>query len=222
MAYIEFNNISKEYVTGENVIKALDEASFIVEKGELAVILGSSGAGKTTLLQIIGTLDKADSGQILINNRDVTKLSDNKLSEFRNKEIGFVFQFHHLLAEFTALENVMLPALIGKQNNKETEERAKELLNIMHLYDRANHKPSQLSGGEQQRVAVARALINSPSIILADEPSGNLDSRNAKELHEYFFKLRETYKQTFLIVTHSEELAKMSDRMIEMQDGKII
>jgi lipoprotein-releasing system ATP-binding protein len=127
-----------------------------------------------------------------------------------------------LLAEFTALENVMLPALIGKQNKKETEERAKELLNIMHLYDRANHKPSQLSGGEQQRVAVARALINSPSIILADEPSGNLDSRNAKELHEYFFKLRETYKQTFLIVTHSEELAKMSDRMIEMQDGKII
>ncbi|MBO5839562.1 MAG: ABC transporter ATP-binding protein [Bacteroidales bacterium] len=215
---IKTSLLNKKY--GE--LHVLKDVDLHIMPSEIVALMGASGAGKTTLLQIIGTLDKADSGQILINNRDVTKLSDNKLSEFRNKEIGFVFQFHHLLAEFTALENVMLPALIGKQNNKETEERAKELLNIMHLYDRANHKPSQLSGGEQQRVAVARALINSPSIILADEPSGNLDSRNAKELHEYFFKLRETYKQTFLIVTHSEELAKMSDRMIEMQDGKII
>ncbi|MBO7180059.1 MAG: ABC transporter ATP-binding protein [Bacteroidales bacterium] len=215
---IKTSLLNKRY--GE--LHVLRDVDLHIMPSEIVALMGASGAGKTTLLQIIGTLDKADSGQILINNRDVTKLSDNKLSEFRNKEIGFVFQFHHLLAEFTALENVMLPALIGKQNNKETEERAKELLNIMHLYDRANHKPSQLSGGEQQRVAVARALINSPSIILADEPSGNLDSRNAKELHEYFFKLRETYKQTFLIVTHSEELAKMSDRMIEMQDGKII
>lgn len=215
---IKTSLLNKRY--GE--LHVLKDVDLHIMPSEIVALMGASGAGKTTLLQIIGTLDKADSGQILINNRDVTKLSDNKLSEFRNKEIGFVFQFHHLLAEFTALENVMLPALIGKQNNKETEERAKELLNIMHLYDRANHKPSQLSGGEQQRVAVARALINSPSIILADEPSGNLDSRNAKELHEYFFKLRETYKQTFLIVTHSEELAKMSDRMIEMQDGKII
>lgn len=215
---IKTSLLNKKY--GE--LHVLKDVDLHIMPSEIAALMGASGAGKTTLLQIIGTLDKADSGQILINNRDVTKLSDNKLSEFRNKEIGFVFQFHHLLAEFTALENVMLPALIGKQNKKETEERAKELLNIMHLYDRANHKPSQLSGGEQQRVAVARALINSPSIILADEPSGNLDSRNAKELHEYFFKLRETYKQTFLIVTHSEELAKMSDRMIEMQDGKII
>ena len=215
---IKTSLLNKKY--GE--LQVLKDVDLHIMPSEIVALMGASGAGKTTLLQIIGTLDKADSGQILINNRDVTKLSDNKLSEFRNKEIGFVFQFHHLLAEFTALENVMLPALIGKQNKKETEERAKELLNIMHLYDRANHKPSQLSGGEQQRVAVARALINSPSVILADEPSGNLDSRNAKELHEYFFKLRETYNQTFLIVTHSEELAKMSDRMIEMQDGKII
>lgn len=215
---IKTNLLSKKY--GE--LHVLKDVDLHIMPSEIVALMGASGAGKTTLLQIIGTLDQADSGQILINNREVTKLSDNKLSEFRNKEIGFVFQFHHLLAEFTALENVMLPALIGKQNKKETEERAKELLNIMHLYDRANHKPSQLSGGEQQRVAVARALINSPSVILADEPSGNLDSRNAKELHEYFFKLRETYNQTFLIVTHSEELAKMSDRMIEMQDGKII
>ena len=215
---IKTSLLNKKY--GE--LHVLKDVDLHIMPSEIVALMGASGAGKTTLLQIIGTLDKADSGQILINNRDVTKLSDDKLSEFRNKEIGFVFQFHHLFAEFTALENVMLPALIGKQNKKETEERAKELLNIMHLYDRANHKPSQLSGGEQQRVAVARALINSPSIILADEPSGNLDSRNAKELHEYFFKLRETYKQTFLIVTHSEELAKMSDRMIEMQDGKII
>lgn len=215
---IKTSLLNKKY--GE--LHVLKDVDLHIMPSEIVALMGASGAGKTTLLQIIGTLDQADSGQILINNRDVTKLSDNKLSEFRNKEIGFVFQFHHLLAEFTALENVMLPALIGKQNKKETEERAKELLNIMHLYDRANHKPSQLSGGEQQRVAVARALINSPSVILADEPSGNLDSRNAKELHEYFFKLRETYNQTFLIVTHSEELAKMSDRMIEMQDGKII
>lgn len=215
---IKTNLLNKKY--GE--LHVLKDVDLHIMPSEIVALMGASGAGKTTLLQIIGTLDQADSGQILINNRDVTNLSDNKLSEFRNKEIGFVFQFHHLLAEFTALENVMLPALIGKQNKKETEERAKELLNIMHLYDRVNHKPSQLSGGEQQRVAVARALINSPSVILADEPSGNLDSRNAKELHEYFFKLRETYNQTFLIVTHSEELAKMSDRMIEMQDGKII
>lgn len=215
---IRTNLLNKKY--GE--LHVLKDVDLHIKPSEIVALMGASGAGKTTLLQIIGTLDKADSGQIFINDKDITTLGDNKLSEFRNKEIGFVFQFHHLLAEFTALENVMLPSLIGKRNKKEVEERAKELLNVMHLYERANHKPSQLSGGEQQRVAVARALINSPSIILADEPSGNLDSRNAKELHEYFFKLRETYKQTFLIVTHSEELARMSDRMIEMQDGKII
>lgn len=149
-------------------------------------------------------------------------MNDKALCEFRNKEIGFVYQFHHLFSEFTALENVMMPALIGGQSRKDAEEKAKELLDVMHLYERADHKPNQLSGGEQQRVAIARALVNSPSVILADEPSGNLDSKNAMELHEYFFKLRETYKQTFLIVTHNEELARMSDRKIEMQDGKII
>ncbi len=203
-------------------LHVLKDIDIHIKPSEIVALMGASGAGKTTLLQIVGTLDKADSGQVFINSNDITQLSDNKLSEFRNKEIGFVYQFHHLFSEFTALENVMMPALIAKENKKVAEDKAKELLDILHLYDRANHKPNQLSGGEQQRVAVARALINSPSIILADEPSGNLDSRNAKELHEYFFKLRETYKQTFLIVTHSEELAKMSDRMIEMQDGKII
>jgi lipoprotein-releasing system ATP-binding protein len=203
-------------------LHVLKDIDIHIKPSEIVSLMGASGAGKTTLLQIVGTLDKADSGQVFINSKDITQFSDNKLSEFRNKEIGFVYQFHHLFTEFTALENVMMPALIAKENKRIAEEKAKELLNVLHLYERANHKPNQLSGGEQQRVAVARALINSPSIILADEPSGNLDSRNAKELHEYFFKLRETYKQTFLIVTHSEELAKMSDRMIEMQDGKII
>jgi lipoprotein-releasing system ATP-binding protein len=203
-------------------LHVLKDIDIHIKPSEIVALMGASGAGKTTLLQIVGTLDKADSGQVFINSKDITQFSDNKLSEFRNKEIGFVYQFHHLFTEFTALENVMMPALIAKENKRIAEEKAKELLNVLHLYERANHKPNQLSGGEQQRVAVARALINSPSIILADEPSGNLDSRNAKELHEYFFKLRETYKQTFLIVTHSEELAKMSDRMIEMQDGKII
>ena len=203
-------------------LHVLKDIDIHIKPSEIVALMGASGAGKTTLLQIVGTLDKADSGQVFINSKDITQFSDNKLSEFRNKEIGFVYQFHHLFTEFTALENVMMPALIAKENKRIAEEKAKELLNVLHLYERANQKPNQLSGGEQQRVAVARALINSPSIILADEPSGNLDSRNAKELHEYFFKLRETYKQTFLIVTHSEELAKMSDRMIEMQDGKII
>lgn len=203
-------------------LHVLKDIDIHIKPSEIVALMGASGAGKTTLLQIVGTLDKADSGQVFINSKDITQFSDNKLSEFRNKEIGFVYQFHHLFTEFTALENVMMPALIAKENKRIAEEKAKEILNVLHLYERANHKPNQLSGGEQQRVAVARALINSPSIILADEPSGNLDSRNAKELHEYFFKLRETYKQTFLIVTHSEELAKMSDRMIEMQDGKII
>ena len=174
------------------------------------------------MLQIIGTLDSPDSGQVWINDKLTTEMNDKALCEFRNKEIGFVYQFHHLFSEFTALENVMMPALIGGQSRKDAEEKAKELLDVMHLYERADHKPNQLSGGEQQRVAIARALVNSPSVILADEPSGNLDSKNAMELHEYFFKLRETYKQTFLIVTHNEELARMSDRKIEMQDGKII
>lgn len=215
---IRTNKLNKFY--GE--LHVLKDVDLHIYPSEIVTLVGASGAGKTTLLQILGTLDKADSGTVRINNRDITNLSDREISKFRNREIGFVYQFHHLLSEFTAIENVMLPALIARADKAQTEQRAKELLNTLQLYDRASHKPNQLSGGEQQRVAVARALMNSPSIVLADEPSGNLDSRNAKELHEFFFRLRETYKQTFLIVTHNEELAKMSDRKIEMQDGKII
>lgn len=215
---IRANKLNKFY--GE--LHVLKDVDLHIYPSEIVTLVGASGAGKTTLLQILGTLDKADSGTVRINNRDITNLSDSEISKFRNREIGFVYQFHHLLSEFTAIENVMLPALIARADKAQTEQRAKELLNTLQLYDRASHKPNQLSGGEQQRVAVARALMNSPSIVLADEPSGNLDSRNAKELHEFFFRLRETYKQTFLIVTHNEELAKMSDRKIEMQDGKII
>ena len=215
---IKTNNINKTYGN----LHVLKDINLEVTPCEIVTLVGVSGAGKTTLLQIIGTLDSPDSGQVWINDKLTTEMNDKALCEFRNKEIGFVYQFHHLFSEFTALENVMMPALIGGQSRKDAEEKAKELLDVMHLYERADHKPNQLSGGEQQRVAIARALVNSPSVILADEPSGNLDSKNAMELHEYFFKLRETYKQTFLIVTHNEELARMSDRKIEMQDGKII
>lgn len=215
---IKTNKINKTYGN----LHVLKDINLTVTPCEIVTLVGASGAGKTTLLQIIGTLDSPDSGQVWINDKLTTEMNDKALCEFRNKEIGFVYQFHHLFSEFTALENVMMPALIGGQSRKDAEEKAKELLDVMHLYERADHKPNQLSGGEQQRVAIARALVNSPSVILADEPSGNLDSKNAMELHEYFFKLRETYKQTFLIVTHNEELARMSDRKIEMQDGKII
>ena len=215
---IKTNKINKTYGN----LHVLKDINLAVTPCEIVTLVGASGAGKTTLLQIIGTLDSPDSGQVWINDKLTTEMNDKALCEFRNKEIGFVYQFHHLFAEFTALENVMMPALIGGQSRKDAEEKAKELLDVMHLYERADHKPNQLSGGEQQRVAIARALVNSPSVILADEPSGNLDSKNAMELHEYFFKLRETYKHTFLIVTHNEELARMSDRKIEMQDGKII
>ena len=215
---IKTNNINKTYGN----LHVLKDINLEVTPCEIVTLVGASGAGKTTLLQIIGTLDSPDSGQVWINDKLTTEMNDKALCEFRNKEIGFVYQFHHIFSEFTELENVMMPALIGGQSRKDAEERAKELLDVMHLYERADHKPNQLSGGEQQRVAIARALVNSPSVILADEPSGNLDSKNAMELHEYFFKLRETYKQTFLIVTHNEELARMSDRKIEMQDGKII
>lgn len=215
---IKTNKINKTYGN----LHVLKDINLAVTPCEIVTLVGASGAGKTTLLQIIGTLDYPDSGQVWINDKLTTEINDKALCEFRNKEIGFVYQFHHLFSEFTALENVMMPALIGGQSRKDAEEKAKELLDVMHLYERADHKPNQLSGGEQQRVAIARALVNSPSVILADEPSGNLDSKNAMELHEYFFKLRETYKQTFLIVTHNEELARMSDRKIEMQDGKII
>ncbi|MFH1005321.1 MAG: ABC transporter ATP-binding protein [Bacteroidota bacterium] len=215
---ITANNIHKSYGS----LHVLKGISLEIEKGEIVSIVGASGAGKTTLLQIIGTLDNADNGDIKINNTNISTLSERKLSEFRNRQIGFVFQFHHLLPEFTALENVCLPAFIAGKSKSEAEKKAKELLNFLGLYERTSHKPSELSGGEQQRVAVARALINSPSVILADEPSGNLDSASAKELHTLFFTLREKFKQTFIIVTHNEELANMANRKLVMKDGTIL
>lgn len=200
------------------VLKGIDIA---IDEKEIVSIVGSSGAGKSTLLHILGTLDKPDAGSIYYDNKPVTKLNEEELASFRNKTIGFVFQFHHLLPEFNALENVCIPAFIGKVPRKEAEKRAKELLGLMNLSDRLTHKPSALSGGEQQRVAVARALVNHPRIVLADEPSGNLDSAAAKELHQLFFRLREQIGQTFVIVTHNLELAKMADRTITMKDGRI-
>ncbi|MBQ2375532.1 MAG: ABC transporter ATP-binding protein [Bacteroidales bacterium] len=215
---IQISNLNKYYGS----LQVLKNVELSIASQEIVTLLGASGAGKTTLLNIIGTLDKADSGIVEINGRNISELNEKQLSEFRNKEIGFVYQFHYLLNEFTALENIIMPALIAKEKKNIAIEKAKDLLNILNIYDRAEHKPSELSGGEQQRVAIARALINRPSIILADEPSGNLDTNNAKQLHELFFQLRETYKQTFLIVTHNNELAQMSDRRLIMQDGKII
>lgn len=200
------------------VLKGID---LDVNKGEIVSIVGASGAGKTTLLQIIGTLDKADKGEILINEQNVSRMSDTKLSSFRNKNIGFVFQFHQLLPEFTALENVMMPALIGRSKDSEAKSRAQELLRMLDLADRFEHKPNQLSGGEKQRVAVARALINNPAIVLADEPSGSLDTENKEELHRIFFDLRDQLGQTFIIVTHDEDLASITDRTIQMTDGVI-
>ncbi len=200
-------------------LKVLKGISFEVNKGEIISIVGSSGAGKTTLLQIIGTLLKADKGEIIINNHNTVKLNEKKLALFRNKEIGFVFQFHHLLPEFTALENVCIPSLIGKKSKKETEIKAMKLLEILNVNKRSNHKPNELSGGEKQRVAVARALINEPSIILADEPSGNLDSKNAEELYKIILDLRKKINQTFVIVTHNEQHAKMTDKIFTIKDG---
>ena len=193
-----------------------------VNRGEVVSIVGASGAGKTTLLQIAGTLDRPDRGSIQINEQEVNGLGNRKLAEFRNRHVGFIFQFHHLLPEFTALENICIPAYIGKKSVKEAEPKAMELLRLLRLENRASHKPAELSGGEQQRVAVARALINDPDIIFADEPSGNLDSKNAKELHQLFFNLRKELGQTFIIVTHNEDLAEMADRMLTMEDGKIL
>jgi lipoprotein-releasing system ATP-binding protein len=202
-------------------LKVLKGISLEVKKGEIVTIVGASGAGKTTLLQILGTLGKPDSGVVSINDKDVFSMGEKELSRFRNKEIGFVFQFHHLLPEFTAFENVCIPGYIARRNRKEVEQRAKELLELLELNDRLDHKPSQLSGGEKQRVAVARALINNPSIILADEPSGNLDSHNQEELYRLFFDLRERFGQTFIIVTHDEHFAGKSDRMIHIRDGVV-
>ena len=211
-------NIKKRYGSLE-VLKGVD---IEISKGEIVSIVGSSGAGKSTLLHILGTLDSADSGEIEFGNKKVHTITGNKLSSFRNKHIGFVFQFHHLLPEFTALENICIPGWIAGSKKKETIARAVELLKILGLNDRMDNKPQQLSGGEQQRVAVARALINHPSIVMADEPTGNLDSANAKELHKLFIDLRDQFNQTFLIVTHNNELAALSDRMLQMKDGKII
>ncbi|MDR2816361.1 MAG: ABC transporter ATP-binding protein [Proteiniphilum sp.] len=201
------------------VLKGID---LEVRKGEIVSIVGPSGAGKTTLLMIMGTLEKADSGRIYIDNHELSSLSEKKLSDFRNRNIGFVFQFHQLLPEFTALENVMIPALIGRVKHAEAEARAKELLHIMGLSGRIGHKPAELSGGEKQRVAVARALINDPLVVFADEPSGSLDSDNKEELHNLFFELRDKLNQTFVIVTHDEQLASITDRTIHMIDGQIV
>lgn len=218
MALLQAHNIHKRYGKVE-VLKGVDVA---IEKGEIVSIVGSSGAGKSTLLHILGTLDKADQGEVFLNNTNITRLSGKKLASFRNKHIGFVFQFHHLLPEFTALENVCIPGWLGNQKKGAVKERAVELLTLLGLQQRLDHKPGALSGGEQQRVAIARALINNPDVVFADEPTGNLDSANARELHHLFFDLRKRFNQTFLIVTHNEELAQLSDRILHMKDGKIV
>ena len=214
---IQSSGIIKSY--GD--LKVLKGIDLHIGKQEIVSIVGASGAGKSTLLHIIGTLDKADSGQLVIDGTEVSKLNDTALAAFRNQKIGFVFQFHHLLPEFTAIENICIPAYIGGMGKKEASERALQLLEYLNLSDRKDHKPSELSGGEQQRIAVARALINNPSVVLADEPSGNLDSKSAQELHQLFFRLRDEMQQTFVIVTHNPELAAMSDRTITIKDGVI-
>lgn len=210
-------NLKKQYGSLE-VLKGVD---LHIKESEVVSIVGSSGAGKTTLLTILGTLDRPSSGEILFNGINITSLNEKKLAAFRNQHIGFVFQFHHLLPEFTAIENVCIPAFINKTSKKDAEAKANELLDLLGLKHRANHKPFELSGGEQQRVAVARALINNPKVIFADEPSGNLDSENAQNLHQLFFKLRDELKQTIVVVTHNEILANMADRKLVMKDGQI-
>ena len=215
---IEIKGVTKSFGSLQ-VLKGID---LCIEKGEIVSIVGPSGAGKTTLLQILGTLDKPDSGSVVVDGIETSTLSTNKLSEFRNTHLGFVFQFHQLLPEFTAIENIMIPAYIAGMKPKEARSRAEELLAFMGLSDRATHKPNELSGGEKQRVAVARALMNNPAVILADEPSGSLDSKNKEELHKLFFELRYKFGQTFVIVTHDETLATLTDRTIHLKDGRIV
>ena len=215
---IEIASLEKSYGT----LKVLKGINLQIPDSSVVTIVGASGAGKSTLLHIIGTLDKPDSGRVQIDDTDLYKLADKELADFRNRNIGFVFQFHHLLPEFTAVENVALPAMIAGQSKAAAMKRAEELLDYLKLKERLTHKPSQLSGGEQQRVAVARALVNNPKLILADEPSGNLDTENARKLHQLFFDLRDQFKQTFIVVTHNPELAQMADKTITMKDGKII
>ena len=215
---IDIKDVTKSFGN----LKVLKGITLHIDKGEVVSIVGPSGAGKTTLLQIIGTLDKADSGEIRIDGKEISSMSKKHLSDFRNTHIGFVFQFHQLLPEFTALENIMIPAYIAGKSRSEAKKRAMELLQFMGLTDRASHKPNELSGGEKQRVAVARALVNNPAVILADEPSGSLDSKNKAELHQLFFDLRDKFGQTFVIVTHDEELANITDRTIHLRDGVII
>ncbi len=212
---------AREIVKSYGSLKVLKGVSVVIDKGEIVSVTGASGAGKSTLLHILSTIDRADSGHVVVDGIETGKLNDRKLAGFRNRKVGFVFQFHHLLPEFTALENVCIPAFIAGTGRREAELRAMELLDFLNLKDRFSHKPSELSGGEQQRIAVARALINSPSVIMADEPSGNLDSTNARQLHQLFFELREKFSQTILIVTHNEELAEMADRRLFMRDGLI-
>jgi len=214
---IQVNHVEKSFGS----LKVLKDVSLEVQPSQVVTIVGPSGAGKSTLLHLIGTLDRPDKGEILIDGVKVHGLNDDQLSDFRSAHIGFVFQFHHLLPEFTAMENVMLPMLIAGQSKQQAQQRAAELLDFLKLSDRVSHKPSELSGGEQQRVAVARALANNPELILADEPSGNLDTENAQKLHQLFFELRDRFHQTFIIVTHNEELAKLSDRCVVMRDGQI-
>nr|WP_221627016.1 ABC transporter ATP-binding protein [Pontibacter sp. Tf4] len=215
---LQVSNVHKKYGSLE-VLKGIN---LTIGTGEVVSIVGASGAGKSTLLHILGTLDGADSGEVLFDGNNIARLNATELARFRNRHIGFIFQFHNLLPEFTAVENVCLPGFLAGRNEKEVTERAKELLAMLNLSHRLNHKPSEMSGGEQQRTAVARALINSPRIIFADEPSGNLDSKNAQELHDIFFRLRDEFNQTFVIVTHNEQLASMADRTLVMKDGQIV
>jgi lipoprotein-releasing system ATP-binding protein len=214
---ISVKNVEKSYDT----LQVLRGVNLDIAQGEIVAIVGKSGAGKSTLLHILGTLDRADKGEVVINGKDISKLSNSQLADFRNKNLGFIFQFHHLLPEFSALENVIMPALIGGGNESKAKKRATELLDYLGLSARLTHKPNELSGGEAQRVAVARALMNNPAVVFADEPTGNLDSASSKDLHDLLFKLRDDFKQTFVIVTHNDELAHLSDRILTMQDGAI-